>query len=64
MSSTKSYYVDPVLDENAAGFICYCFLNQQQIDRRLFRDQHRAEDYGCEWLGSSLTKSSWPSSDT
>lgn len=64
MSLTKSYYVDPVLSETAAGFVCYCFLNQKQIDRRFFRDKNAADDYGCDWLGSSLTKSSWPSSDT
>jgi hypothetical protein len=51
----RSYFVDPVVDTSAAGFICYCYLNQRQVDRRLFRDQHTADDYGCEWLKSSYT---------
>lgn len=53
MTLTKSYFVDPVLDDNVAGFNCYCFLNQKKIDRRFFRDYHRADDYGKEWLEGS-----------
>ena len=52
MTLNKSYFVDPVLDENAAGFYCYCFLNRQQVERRFFRDQDAAEEYGCDWIKS------------
>jgi hypothetical protein len=52
-TANKSYFVDPALDQTVTGYICYCYLNQQQVDRRLFRDQHTAEDYGCDWLASS-----------
>lgn len=50
MTQSKSYFVDPVLDENVAGFTCHCFLNHRQIDRRFFRDYNHADDYGKEWL--------------
>lgn len=53
MTLTKSYFVDPVVNNTLAGFICCCFLNHQQIDRRFFKDQTRADDYGKEWLETS-----------
>ena len=53
MTANKSYFVDPILDETVAGFVCYCFLNRRQIERRFFRDKNAAEEYGCDWLRSS-----------
>jgi len=53
MTLNKSYFVDPVVNNTLVGFICYCFLNHRQIDRRFFPDQCRADDYGKDWLESS-----------
>jgi hypothetical protein len=50
MTVSKSYFVDPAVDRSIVGFICYCFLNHRQIDRRFFKEHERADDYGKEWL--------------
>ena len=53
MTLNKSYFVDPVLDENVAGFNCFVYLNNRMIERRFFRDYDRADNYGKEWLERS-----------
>lgn len=52
MPQNRSYFVDPALDENSGGFYCYCFGDGVQMDKRFFKDEGKAKDFGQDWIGT------------
>lgn len=49
MAGVHSFFVDSVLEETFAGYVCFCYLNNVCVERRPFRDQADAEEYGLAW---------------
>lgn len=42
--------VEPHLTEVSAGFFALLYRNSENVDSRLFRDRHEAEDFARDWI--------------
>jgi hypothetical protein len=50
-TGNRNYYIDEMND----GFICHCFVNFVQVDRRFFTDRKKAEEFGEDWVGPNVS---------
>lgn len=51
----RSATVGLVLQENLAGWMASRYIDEECIERRMFRDEYEAEDWAAEWVESEFS---------